>query len=71
MCKLVNDDASFEVSVPVWSSGIPEVHPAVTVLTVGGRHGVGVGITAAVLGVGNDSVVLEASAPEVVLLEVA
>lgn len=71
MSKLVNDNSSLEVSVPVRIRGIPEIHPATTILTVGRRHKVGIVIATAILGVGDDSVVLRASAPEVVLLEVA
>lgn len=39
--EFVNDDAGFEITVPVRVGSVPDVHPATTVLTVWGRHEVG------------------------------
>ena len=110
MRKLVDDDASFEVAVPVGLSGVPEEHATAAVLAVRwlidaqvktrkddedkrtngheigldgakrwsvgrvvlGREGRTYVIeTTSVLSVGNDSVVLLASTPKVVLLKVS
>lgn len=68
--ELVDDDASFQVSITIRRSGVPQVHPAATVLTIGWSHEVGVVVTTAILGVGNHSIVLLSSSAEVVLLEV-
>ena len=110
MRKLVDDDASFEVAVPVGLSGVPEEHATAAVLAVRwlvdaqvktrkddedkrtNRHEIGLDgakrwsvgrvvlgregrtyviETTSVLSVGNDSVVLLASTPKVVLLKVS
>lgn len=66
----MNDNASLQVSVPVRVRSVPEVHPAATILTIRRRHEVGIVITAAILSIGDDGVVLCASTSKVVLLEV-
>ena len=68
--ELMNDDASFQVTIAVWVGRVPEVHPAPAVLTVRRGHKVGVVVSAAVLGVGNHGIVLLTTSAEVVLLEV-
>jgi hypothetical protein len=35
MRKFMNNDASFEIAVPVGDGGVPEIHTATTVLTIG------------------------------------
>jgi len=69
--KLVDDNASFEVTISVRSSSVPDVHAATTILSVRGSSKVGVVVSAAVLCVGDDSVTFLASLSEVVLLEVS
>ena len=71
MGKLVDNDASLQVTVPVRVCTVPEVHPAATVLAVGWGHEVGIVKSTAVLSVGNDTIVFLATSAEVVLLEIA
>ena len=70
MTQFVNDDTSLEISITIRVGCAPEVHSATTILTIRWRHKVGVVVTATVLGISNDSVVLSTSTTEIVLLEV-
>jgi len=67
----MNDDASFEITIPVRNGSVPQVHAHATVLTIWGGHEVGIVEAGAILSVGNDSVVLSTTTTEVVLLEVS
>jgi len=67
----MDNDSSLQVTVPIRRSSIPEIHPAATVLTVRWGHEIGIVVTAAIVGVGNDAVVLLATSAKVVLLEIA
>ena len=70
MGKLVDNDTSLQVTIPVGGSGVPEVHPAATVLAVRWGHEVGIVESAAVLSIGNDTIIFLATSTKVVLLEV-
>ena len=70
MGKLVDNDTSLQVTIPVGSSSVPDVHPAATVLAVRWGHEVGIVVTATVLSIGNDTVVFLTTSAEVVLLEI-
>jgi hypothetical protein len=69
--KLVDNDASLQVTIPVRISSVPEEHPAATVLTVRWGHEVGIVVSTAILSIGNDTVIFLTTSAEVVLLEVA
>ena len=69
--KLVDNDAGLQVTIPVRGSSVPDVHPAATVLTVRWGHEVGIVEPAAILSIGNDTVIFLATSAEIVLLEVA
>ena len=71
MAQLMDNDTGLEITVAVGVGGVPEVHPATTVLTVRWGHEVCVVVTTAVLSIGNHTVILLATTTEVVLLEVA
>ena len=71
MGKLVDNNASLQIAIPVWGCGVPDVHSAATVHTIGRCHEVGIVVSAAILSIGNDSVVLLTASAEVMLLEVA
>ena len=71
MGKLVDNDAGLQVTIPVRGSSVPKVHPAATVLTVRWGHKIGIVESAAILSIGNDTVVFLTAPAEVVLLEVA
>lgn len=67
----MDDDTSLEVPIAVRVRGVPKVHPAAAVLTIGRRHEVRVVVPATVLRVRNDGIVLLPTTTKVVLLEVA
>lgn len=67
----MNDDPSFEIAVTIRGRGVPQVHPAASVLAIGWRHEVRVVEPAAILRVRNHSIVARTPTPKVVLLEVA
>ena len=67
----MNDNPRFEIAVTIRSRGVPQIHPAASVLAIGWRHEVGVVEPAAVLRVRDHGIVARAPTPEVVLLEVA
>ena len=68
--KLVDNDASLQVTVPVRGCGVPDVHPAATVLAIWWGHKVGIVESATILRVCDDCVVLLTASAKVVLLEV-
>jgi hypothetical protein len=69
--KLVDNDASLQVTIPVRISGVPEEHPAATVLTVRWGHEVGIVVTTAILSIGNNTIIFLTTSAKVVLLEIA
>lgn len=71
MGQFVNNNAGLKIAIAVRVRGIPQVHPAPTVLPVGGSHKVGIIISGTVLGICDDRIPFHATTSEVVLLEVA
>lgn len=71
MGQFMNDNACFEISISVRCRSVPQIHAATTILTIGWSHKVGIVVTAAVLSIRNDGIILSTTTTEVVLLEVA
>ena len=69
--QFVNNNTSFEITITVRKSSIPEVHPHAAVLPIRRSHEVGVVESGTILGISNDCVIPLASSTKVILLEVA
>ena len=70
MRHFMNDDASLQIPISVRRGAVPEVHPYFPVLAIRRRHEIRVVISASVLCVRDDCVVLPSATAEIVLLEV-
>jgi hypothetical protein len=71
MRQLMDDNTGLEIAIAVRVRGVPQVHPAPTVLPVRGSHEVGIIVSGSVLSVRDDCIPFLTSTSKVVLLEVA
>ena len=70
MRHLMNNDAGLQIPISVRRGAVPEVHPYFPVLAIRRRHEIRVVVSASVLRVRDDCVVLLSATAEIVLLEV-